>query len=119
MFWRAVCHDQAIALVKRSPNRTANWALAMHHSRAGIVHSFSDRFNTRNSSFIAASSVGKCPRARTARRSLELSASMALVTGMRMAVPARPAGTSVLVYGATIRDEGHREHVSGQADTYR
>src|SRR3954447_24395272 len=37
---------------------------------------------------------------------------------MRIAVPARPAGTSVLVYGATIRDEGHREHVSGQADTY-
>ena len=24
VFWRAVCHDQAIALVKRSPNRTAN-----------------------------------------------------------------------------------------------
>src|SRR4051795_11858970 len=44
--------------------------------------------------------------------------SIGLVTGMRIAVPARPAGTSVLVYGATIRDEGHREHVSGQADTY-
>ena len=44
--------------------------------------------------------------------------SIAFVTGMRIAVPARPAGTSVLVYGATIRDEGHREHVSGQADTY-
>src|SRR5690349_16467845 len=24
----------------------ANWALAMHHSRAGMVHSFSDRFKT-------------------------------------------------------------------------
>jgi hypothetical protein len=41
-----------------------------------------------------------------------------LVTGMRIAVPARSAGTFVLVYGATIRDEGHREHVSGQAETY-
>jgi hypothetical protein len=46
------------------------------------------------------------------------SRSIALVTGMRIAVPAPPAGTFVLVYGATIRDEGHREHVSGQADTY-
>ena len=27
----AVAHDQAMALVKRSPNRMANWALAMHH----------------------------------------------------------------------------------------
>ena len=24
----------------------------------------------------------------------------------------------VLAYGVTIRDEGHREHVSGQADSY-
>jgi hypothetical protein len=24
----------------------------------------------------------------------------------------------VLAYGVTIRDEGHREHVSGQADLY-
>ena len=44
-----------------------------------MVHSFSDRCKTRNSSFIAASSVGKWPLARTARRSLELSASMAFV----------------------------------------
>ena len=71
--------DQAIAFVKRSPKRPANWALAMPHSRAGMVHSFSVRFKTRNSSFIAASSVGKCPRARTAVRSFELSASMAFV----------------------------------------
>src|SRR5512135_3414789 len=41
----------------------------MHHSRAGMVHSFSARFKTRYSSFMAASSVGKCPLARTARRS--------------------------------------------------
>ena len=46
--------------------------------------------------------------------------SIALVTGMRIAVPAHPAGASlVLAYGVTIRDEGHREHVSGQADPER
>jgi hypothetical protein len=77
--------DYAIALVKRSPNRTANWALAM-------AHCFSDRFKTRKSSLVAASSLGKWPLARTARRSLELRASIAFVTGMKIAVPARPAG---------------------------
>ena len=56
---RAVAHDQAIAWVNRSPNRMANWALAMHHSRGGMIHSFSLRFKTRKSSFSAASSVGK------------------------------------------------------------
>ena len=76
---RAVAQVQAMALVKRSPKRTANWALAMAHSRGGMIQSFSVRFNTRNSSFMAASSVGKWPRARTARRSLEFRASMALV----------------------------------------
>jgi hypothetical protein len=44
---------------------------------------------------------------------------MTFVTGMRITVPAHPAWTSlVLAYGETIRDEGHREHVSGQADLY-
>jgi hypothetical protein len=77
-----------------------------------MIQSFSLRFNARYSSFIAASSVGKWPRARTARRSFAFRASMALVTGMRMAVPPYPAGTaSVLAYGETVRDEGHREHV--------
>ena len=34
-------------------------------------------------------------------------------------MPARPARTAlVLAYGVTIRDKGHREHVSGQADLY-
>src|SRR4051812_27444817 len=56
---RAVDPVQAMARVKRSPKRMANCALAMHHSRPGMVHSFSDRFKTRNSSFRAASSVGK------------------------------------------------------------
>src|SRR4051794_34863253 len=72
-------HQPARAFVKRSPKRTANWALAIAHSPGGILHSFSARFKTRKSSFIAASSVGKWLRARTARRSLELSASMAFV----------------------------------------
>jgi hypothetical protein len=45
--------------------------------------------------------------------------SIAFVTGMRITVPARPAWIAlVLAYGVTIRDEGHREHVSGQADLY-
>ena len=30
--------NQAIANVKRSPKRTANWALAMDHSRGGMIH---------------------------------------------------------------------------------
>ncbi len=59
----------------------------MVHSRGGIFHSFSARFNTRKSSFSAASSVGKWPLARTARRSFAFSASMAFVTGMKMMVP--------------------------------
>jgi len=88
----AVEHDQAMALVKRSPKRTANWAFAIHHSRGGMIHSFSERFKTRKSSFVAASSLGKCPLALTARRSLEFSASMAFVTGMKIVVPARSAG---------------------------
>ena len=66
---RAVKHYAAMALMKRSPNRTANWALAMDHSRGGIFHVFSDRFKIRYSSLVAASSLGKCPLALTARRS--------------------------------------------------
>ena len=44
---RAVEHYAAMALMKRSPKMTANWALAMDHSRGGIFHSFSDRFKIR------------------------------------------------------------------------
>src|SRR5437016_14561862 len=45
--------------------------------------------------------------------------SIAFVTGMRITVPAHSAWTTlVLAYGVTIRDEGHREHVSRQADPY-
>src|SRR3954451_21951342 len=68
-----------MALVKRSPKMTANWAFAMDHSRGAIFHSFSERFKTRNKSFIAAESVGKWPLARTARRSLAFRASIAFV----------------------------------------
>src|SRR3569833_274967 len=79
VYGRAVEPQPAMALVKRSPKRTANWALAIAHSAGGILHSFSARYKTRNRSFRAASSVGKWPLALTARRSLELSASMAFV----------------------------------------
>ena len=48
----AVEHVQAIARVKRSPKRTANWALAIHHSRGGMIHCFSERFKTRKRSFV-------------------------------------------------------------------
>jgi hypothetical protein len=45
--------------------------------------------------------------------------SISSVTGMRITVPAHPAWIAlILAYGVTIRDEGHREHVSGQADLY-
>src|SRR5205085_1853448 len=74
VYGRAVEPQPAMALVKRSPKRTANWAFAIARSAGGILHSLSARFKTRNRSFIAASSVGKWPLARTARRSLELSA---------------------------------------------
>jgi hypothetical protein len=84
VYGRAVESQPAMAWVKRSPKRTANWALAIAHSRGGILHAFSARFKTRKRSFIAASSVGKWPLARTARRSLEFSASMAFVTGMML-----------------------------------
>ena len=60
------------------------------------------------------------PLERTVRwRTVANELSMTFVTGMRIPVPAHPAGTAlVLAYGVTIRDEGHREHVSGQADPY-
>src|ERR1700740_3556089 len=42
-----------------------------------------------------------------------------LVTGMRVAVPACSTGSAWFpAYGATIRDKGHREHASGQADVF-
>src|SRR3954467_4488531 len=79
VYGRAVEPQPARAFVKRSPKRTANWALAIAHAAGGIPPSFSARFKTRNRSFRAASSVGKWPLTLTARRSLESSASMAFV----------------------------------------
>jgi hypothetical protein len=80
----AVQHDQSIALVKRSPKRTANWALAIHHSRGGMIHSFSERFKTRKRSLVAASSLGKWPLALTAlRMAADLPKSFALETAMQ------------------------------------
>ena len=54
VYGRAVEPQPAMAWVKRSPKRTANWALAIAHSPGGILHSFSARFKTRNRSFSAA-----------------------------------------------------------------
>lgn len=80
---RRIEDQAAIDFVKRSPKRMANWALAMAHSRGAILHSFSERFKTRNRSFMAASSLGKWPRALTARHSLEFSASIWFVSTLR------------------------------------
>jgi len=44
---RAVDHQAAMALMKRSPKITANCALAIVHSRGGIFHSFSERFKIK------------------------------------------------------------------------
>ena len=66
-------------LTNLSPKTTANWVLASNHSRGGRFHSSAAWLRTRYSSFIAASSLGKWPRVRTARRSFEFSASMAFV----------------------------------------
>jgi len=63
----------------RSLNMTANWVFASAHSRGGRFHSAAAWFKTKYSSFVAASSEGKCPLVLTARRSFELSASMAFV----------------------------------------
>ena len=65
--------------LKRFSNRMASCALAIHHSRGGIFHSFAARFNTRNRSLSALSSVGKCPLVLTARRSFAFKLSMAFV----------------------------------------
>jgi hypothetical protein len=54
--------------LRRSWKRMANWALSACHYLAGIFHSFVARFETKNMSLSAASSCGKCPRVRTARR---------------------------------------------------
>ncbi len=67
------------AVTNLSSNMMANWVLASHHSRGGIFHSPATWRKTRYSSFIAASSVGKCPRVRTARRSFAFKDSMAFV----------------------------------------
>ena len=64
---------------KRSLNMTANCVFASAHSRGGRFHSAAAWFKTKYSSFVAASSEGKCPLVLTARRSLEFSASMAFV----------------------------------------
>jgi hypothetical protein len=95
------------ALTNLSSNMMANWVLAAHHSRGGIFHVCATLRKTRYSNLIAASSVGKCPLVRTARRSLAFKDSMAFVTGMRIAgAEVLAAGEEPAAYGATIRDGG-------------
>ena len=60
---------------KRSLNTTANCVFASAHSRGCRFHSATAWFKIKYSSFVAASSEGKCPLVLTARRSLEFSAS--------------------------------------------
>ena len=58
-------------------------------------------------SLVAASSLGKWPLARTARRSLAFKASIAFVTGMRIVgAKVSAVGEEPAAYGATIRDRG-------------
>src|SRR5881227_3702270 len=85
--------DQSMAAVKRSPKRTANCDLAMDHSRGGMIHSFSERFKTRKRSLVAASSLGKWPLARTARRSLAFIERLDSICGVEN--PAHIAGEGV------------------------
>ena len=55
---------------------------------------------------------GKAPTTRVRRRISRIRRSSGLLTGMMIAVSACLVGaTAALAYGATIRDEGHREHV--------
>src|SRR5665213_3010633 len=72
----AGCRHQ---ITNRSPKITANWVFASDHSRGGRFQSWAAWLSTKYSSLVAASSPGKCPRVRTARRSFEFSASIALV----------------------------------------
>src|SRR5580692_8408980 len=54
------------AFTKRSLNMTANCVFASAHSRGGRFHSAAALFKTKYSSFVAASSEGKCPLVLTA-----------------------------------------------------
>ena len=66
-------------LKNRSPKMMANCVFASTHSRGARFHCSAALLRTRYNSFIAASSPGKCPRDRTARRSFEFRASIAFV----------------------------------------
>jgi hypothetical protein len=72
---RPVQHQQT----NLSPKTTANCVLASIHSRGGRFHSSAALLRTRYSNFIAASSLGKWPLARMARRSFAFRASIAFV----------------------------------------
>ena len=95
----------AQASLNRSWDRIANSALAIAHSREGILHSLAARCNTRYRSFRTLSSVGKCPRARTARRSFAFKDSIAFVTGM-MLLASAPERHHVPEMGPGARGSG-------------
>lgn len=61
---------------------------------------------------VTAASLGKMPTTSVRRLISPFTRSIGLVTGMQIPVPVLSGwgGLRVLAYGATIRDEGHREH---------
>jgi hypothetical protein len=67
----AIQHNQAIARVKRSPKRTASWALAMHHSRGGMIHSFSGPVQNQEEELCCRLVAGEIPPALTVQRGFE------------------------------------------------
>ena len=107
------------ALTNLSSNMMANWVLASHHSRGGIFHVCATWRKTRYSNLIAASSVGKCPLVRTARRSLAFKDSMAFVTGMREPAPkTRLRATSLRRMVRPSGTEAPGARRCGQADLF-
>src|SRR5438132_11804318 len=75
--------------------------------------------NSAQNNIAAVSADGSTVWVLIRRLNSSWSRSIALVTGMRIAVRSRSAGIDLVpAYGATIRDEGHWEHASGQADTH-
>ena len=81
--------------VKRSPKTTANCVLAVLHSRAGIFQFRLTSRKARNSNFVAASSVRKRPRSRTAlRKQLGVSRKWGDEDGSDIPVGPLPAGGS-------------------------
>src|SRR3954454_19195989 len=75
-----------MARVKRSPKRMANCAFAMQHSRAGMVHSFSDRFKTKNRAVANDVGIDCCAFAGGERVSAQAARSMGGSVGFSVSV---------------------------------